>query len=193
VRRFLTLCNEIGYEGECGVVLSAHPSLNGMQSGSGISGSTGWHNSVRARAYLREPKADNGDEVDPDERVLEFKKSNYGPTAETIRLRWQNGLFVPVDPLHWSDKRALAANAEEIFLTILTRFQRSDRNVSHQPTSPNYAPTVFAEEPEAQARRCRKAALKGAMSTLFVANRIHVDTYGRPARPAQRIALGAKP
>jgi hypothetical protein len=32
------------------VVLVTHPSLTGINSDSGLSGSTAWHNSVRARA-----------------------------------------------------------------------------------------------------------------------------------------------
>ena len=44
------------------VIMSAHPSLQGIASKSGLSGSTQWHNSVRARAYLRGPNdKENGE------------------------------------------------------------------------------------------------------------------------------------
>jgi hypothetical protein len=40
------------------VVLIAHPSLTGINTGTGISGSTQWHNSVRARFYLKGYKSE---------------------------------------------------------------------------------------------------------------------------------------
>jgi len=37
------------------VILVAHPSVSGMTSASGLSGSTDWHNGPRARHYLAKP------------------------------------------------------------------------------------------------------------------------------------------
>jgi hypothetical protein len=39
-------------------MLLSHPSLTGINSGTGLSGTTGWHNSVRARMYFVRPKPD---------------------------------------------------------------------------------------------------------------------------------------
>jgi hypothetical protein len=61
-----------------------------MNSGDGAGFSTAWHNSVRSRLYLRRPQAD-----EPDRRVLEVKKANYGPSGVSIPLIWQAGVFVP--------------------------------------------------------------------------------------------------
>lgn len=61
------------------VVLIAHPSLTGMSTGSGSSGSTAWSNSVRSRLYLERVKGADDREIDADLRVLQVKKSNYGP------------------------------------------------------------------------------------------------------------------
>jgi hypothetical protein len=35
------------------VTILAHPSLQGMNTGSGLSGSTAWHGAFRFRQYLR--------------------------------------------------------------------------------------------------------------------------------------------
>jgi hypothetical protein len=77
------------------VILLAHPSISGLQSGSGLSGSTAWENSVRARAYLaREADSD-------DIRILSRKKSNYSDISgdSDIKLIWENGvLVIPSSP-----------------------------------------------------------------------------------------------
>ena len=78
------------------VTVLSHPSLAGMTSGSGISGSTAWHGAFRFRQYLKGVKAGDGEQPDNDLRELEFKKNQYGPLGETIALRYQNGLFLPV-------------------------------------------------------------------------------------------------
>jgi hypothetical protein len=67
----------------------SHPSLQGISSGTGISGSTAWHGAFRFRQYLTSVKPD------ADERQLEFKKNQYGPKAETVVVRYQQGLFLP--------------------------------------------------------------------------------------------------
>jgi hypothetical protein len=67
-----------------------------MASGSGSSGSTAWNNTVRSRLYLTHANADEGEDVDPDIRVLTRKKSNYARAGETMTLRWTDGVMMPV-------------------------------------------------------------------------------------------------
>ena len=77
------------------VVLLAHPSLSGLSSGSGLSGSTAWENSVRARSYLS--REEDSDDV----RILSRKKSNYSDISgnNDIKLIWENGvLAIPSSP-----------------------------------------------------------------------------------------------
>jgi hypothetical protein len=77
------------------VILLAHPSLSGLASGSGLSGSTAWENSVRSRAYLERVK--DSDEL----RVLSRKKSNYSDIGgdNDITLIWDDGvLVIPSSP-----------------------------------------------------------------------------------------------
>jgi hypothetical protein len=69
-------------------------------TGEGYSGSTGWHNSVRARWYLRPEMEtdDDGARVKADGKlVLELQKTNHGRADQQIPLRWDDDahMFVP--------------------------------------------------------------------------------------------------
>jgi RecA-family ATPase len=89
-------CGRIAREIDGAVLLCAHPSLGGMASGTGSSGSTAWNNTVRSRLYLTLPKAEDGEERDPDLRLLTRLKANYARVGEAIPLRWTDGVLVPV-------------------------------------------------------------------------------------------------
>jgi RecA-family ATPase len=175
------------------VTVLSHPSLSGIASGSGISGSTAWHGAFRFRQYLTGVKAESGEQPDNDLRQLEFKKNQYGPTAETIVLRYQRGLFLPVAGASSLDKMAAERRAEETFMTLLAKFTQQGRNVSDKQTSNNYAPTMFAKESAAKSQAIRKPDLEAAMRRLFDANKIHVDNYGRPSKPASKLKAGGAP
>jgi RecA-family ATPase len=94
VKHFIGLLRRLAVKHDCVVLLLGHPSLKGMESGSGLSGSTAWNNSVRSRLYLRRDKDSTGHEPDKAVRVLETMKANYGPMGSTIDLRWENHRFV---------------------------------------------------------------------------------------------------
>ena len=87
VRQFITILRGLAMTADAAVLLTSHPSLTGINSGSGLSGSTGWNNNVRSRAYFKKATTDKGDEPDPELRILEIMKANYGPVGETITLR----------------------------------------------------------------------------------------------------------
>lgn len=91
-KHFIGLLRGLCLRHECSVLLLGHPSLSGMASGSGMSGSTAWSNSVRSRLYLHAPEGDDND--DKDVRILEVMKANYGPTGKRIELKWVAGRFV---------------------------------------------------------------------------------------------------
>jgi RecA-family ATPase len=172
------------------VTVLSHPSLAGISSGSGISGSTAWHGAFRFRQYLTGIKPDGGEQPDGDLRELQFKKNQYGPTGETMTLRYQRGLFLPEGGMSGLDKLAREQKADEVFLALLGRYEREGRNVSDKPTSHGYAPKEFAREKEAGG--IRKDAFIAAMRRLFASGRIHVEEYGRPSRPYSRLRVGKK-
>jgi RecA-family ATPase len=169
------------------VTVLSHPSLTGMSSGSGISGSTAWHGAFRFRHYLTGTKSESGEQPDTDLRKLEFKKNQYGPTAEAIVLRYQRGLFLPEGGVSGLDKLAAEQRADDLFMSLLTQFGQQRRNVSEKPNAPTYAPTTFAKENAAKTQGIRKSDLEAAMRRLFEAGKIKVDTYGRPSRQYSKL------
>jgi hypothetical protein len=91
------------------ILLPAHPSASAMTSGDGAGFSTAWNNSVRSRLYLRTPKTDDREEA-ADRRVLEIRKSNYGPSGGIVPLIFDRGEFVidpePIDEIEPAQRKA---------------------------------------------------------------------------------------
>ena len=88
------------------------------------------------------------------------------------------------------DKAAHEAKAEHIFLDLLRRFTKDNRNVSDK-TGTSYAPAHFAREDEAKSAAVTSKDLEAAMRRLFKAGKIWNEQYGRPSRPSLRIAAKA--
>ena len=190
VRQFISLLRKLAIVSNGSVVLLSHPSLTGVNSGSGLSGSTAWHNSVRSRFYMTAPKLEQGEQPDTDLRELQFKKSNYGPISNNVVVRYQGGLFLPEKGLGSLDKLAREQQAEDVFLELLKHYEQTGRNVSESKTANNYGPAAFRKEQAAKG--FRKDDLEAAMRRLFDKGQIHVKDYGRPSRPAYRLKLGSK-
>lgn len=93
VRAFITLLRGWAIDIDGCIVLTAHVSNEGLSSGSGLSGSRAWSNSVRARLWLTGKSKDGGDE-----RYLRTMKANYGRAGGKIPLKWANGVFVVSEP-----------------------------------------------------------------------------------------------
>jgi RecA-family ATPase len=84
VRQFIGLLKKLARKHDCAFLLLAHPSLTGMSTGSGTSGSTGWNNAVRSRMYFQTAKASDGTEPNKNLRTLEGKKSMACVAANSI-------------------------------------------------------------------------------------------------------------
>jgi RecA-family ATPase len=176
----------------CGfATVLSHPSLQGIASGTGISGSTAWHGAFRFRQYLKGVKPDGGEQPDDDLRDLEFKKNQYGPKGETIVVRYQRGLFLPVPGVGSLEKMAQEQKDDEQFLAMLDQFDRQGRHVSDKAQANNYAPFMFSKDPRANSTS--RAKFAAAMDRLFATNKIHVGTYGRPSKQSSKITRGACP
>jgi RecA-family ATPase len=174
------------------VTVVSHPSLQGMSSKSGLSGSTAWHGAFRFRYYLSGIKQADGEQPEGDLRELQFKKNQYGPICEALTLRYQDGLWLPEPGVSSLERMAQEQKDEEAFLTLLDKFEEQGRRrVSDRPTSPYYAPTMFKQEPAAKG--ISKDRLKDAMLRLFAANKIHVVQSGKPSRLSSEIVRGAHP
>jgi RecA-family ATPase len=169
------------------VTVLSHPSLQGIASGSGLSGSTAWQGAFRFRQYLKGVKPDGGEQPDHDLRELEFKKNQYGPISDAITLRYQNGLFLPLPGTSFA-QAVRESQADEVFLDLLQRFSKQNRFVSDK-TSANYAPALFAKEDTAKAAGLSSQILASAMRRLFASGRIWNEPCGKPSRPQYRIAI----
>jgi RecA-family ATPase len=194
VRQFGSLMRRLAIDATAAVIIASHPSVSGEKSGTGLSGSTQWHNTVRARAYFHRPKSDDDDNEDDDRqpddgrRELEFKKNQYGRLAKRVELRWSNGLWLPPAALAKAERQTEAERkAEDLFLRLLQRFDDEGRNVCATKGG-SFAPAVFANEREAKRARISNKAFAAAMSRLFEAKRLRVVTEGPPSRRRSRLA-----
>ena len=93
-KQFIGMLRGLAIRHDTLILILAHPSLAGLSSGSGGSGSTAWNNSVRSRLYLhRVVNGDGHTEEDETIRELETKKANYSAKGQPITLKWQGGRF----------------------------------------------------------------------------------------------------
>ena len=102
------------------VTVLSHPSLAGIASGSGISGSTAWHGAFRFRMYLTSAKPEAGEQPDGDLRELQFRKKEQA-TLITKSL-----------------------------ISVGKKLEARGQELSPAQTSHSYAPTVVAKQPEAK-------------------------------------------
>jgi RecA-family ATPase len=187
VRQFVGLMRQLALVANGYVIMSAHPSLTGITSKSGLSGSTQWHNSTRARGYVHTEKtADEGDTA-TGTRVLDFMKSNYSALSERVELQWSNGLFVPVRAPSGPEQAARNAAADSLFLQLLDRSASKGESVSPKRNANNYAPSRFAAAAESKAARFTSDHFADALDRLIAAGKIAAEPYGAPSRRTSRI------
>lgn len=186
VKQFVNLMRRLAVSIDGAVLLTAHPSQSGINSGTGTSGSTGWHGNVRTRMYLRSPSSNLEGEVPKNERVLSHRKSNYGAISDDIELVWKNGVFVRPE----SDEGTVFVSirqrkADKAFLECLDA-----RTATHQPTSltrnsGNYGPRVMLGM--APANGFKQRDLESAMNRLLERGEIENEEYGRRSDPRYRL------
>jgi RecA-family ATPase len=181
VRSFVGLFRKLARQADCAVLLLDHPSLSGITSGTGRGGSMDWQNATRARLHLQTIEDAEGVAG----RVLEVKKTNYGPCGEKLKLLWEDGCFVPESAASSPAKAAVADAADRAYLDCLDVATEQGRNV-FASTGRGYAPNVFAEMPQAKGITTR--ALKAAQERLFSTGTIHNEPYGPASRNSRRIA-----
>jgi RecA-family ATPase len=179
-RTFVSLFRRLAREADCAVVLLDHPSLSGMNSGTGRGGNMDWSNVVRSRLYLR-----TANEDDDTFRELEVVKSNYGPVGEKVQLRWEEGSFVIKGSLSTLQREATFAKIDDLFLTLLDKRTAQGRHVGSK-ASRSYAPSEFSKDPDAGGVKTK--ALEAAMERLFTAGKIVNVEHGPPSKRVSRIA-----
>ncbi|MET4802512.1 AAA family ATPase [Bradyrhizobium sp. LB11.1] len=182
VRHFVAMLRTMAIQRDCAVLLLAHPSRAGMESGSGYSGSTAWNNSVRSRLYLTSGEGDV--------RILKTVKSNYGKIGEEIMLEWKDGAFVLHDPARPVITDALLnGRTDKVFLAVLSKMsrQRQDCGITKGAA---YAPKLMMKHPEA--RGIKMSDLETAMQRLLDAGLIRVVEEGPPSKSRKRLKVSAE-
>jgi RecA-family ATPase len=186
--QFVKLLQHMAIKARCSVAILAHPSNAGMATGSGLSGSTGWHNKVRSRLYMRSPTTAKGEEIDSDVREIQFLKNNYGRQGDSIQIRWENGVFVPESAPASFERIARDRDDDHRFLDLLAKYEGQGRKLNHKAAAKDYAPRVFAAEKGSIGIK----RFEQAMERLFERKEIHVAAHGPASRGWSHIAVGQK-
>jgi RecA-family ATPase len=173
------------------VLVCAHPSRSGLQSGTGESGSTGWDATLRSRLYLTRPDVAEGDQPDPNLRVLTRKKANFAVREDTIDLRWKDGVFIPVHQSSGIIGAIHRRTCERVFLDLLDAVTSEGRKVSENPRSGNYAAALFARRPDREGYK--KPDFARAMEALFAKREIACITYRGSSRHEHTMLVRSPP
>lgn len=183
VRAFIRPLGKLAREIDGSVTLTGHMSQAGIRSGGGHSASTDWSNAGRSRLYLNRPKGEDDEEADPDARLFTRKKANYASIGDVIKLRYQNGLFVPAGI---STPSYFRRSAEDVFLALLDEHCAADRQpLSENSHAGNFAPRIFAG---AAARDgYGEGDFRRAMERLFTSRKIKSAPYGRKGDERRKI------
>lgn len=186
VQQFISLIAGIADAAKGSILLVSHPSLTGINTKTGISGSTQWFNAVRSHMYLYSTQADGNGQPDTDTRLLEFKKNQYGPVGDRLTLRYKDGLFLPIGSATIFEAAAREAKANDIFLDLL---RTSILLVSPQPFARNYAPKLFADHEDCKSADLQFKDMVAAMQRLIQAGKIAITEDGPPSKRRQRFTL----
>jgi RecA-family ATPase len=185
-RQFVGALRSIVLPLDGAILLLAHPSLSGMNSGTGMAGSTAWHNAVRSRLYLTRPNRRRPDqpqeqeeEGDPNARVVRTMKANYGPSSGKIPLLWRNGVFVRQD-----DQQAPSfvdkIEIDRLALDALRELVGRDSRVPLDPHAATAFPNAARQLP--RCKHLSQAALVGALDRLIASGKAVKVEMGAPSK-----------
>jgi RecA-family ATPase len=179
-RTFVAMFRRLAQQAGCAILLLDHPSLSGITSGTGRGGSMDWQNATRARLHLETITDEEGGTG----RVLETKKTNYGPAGEKVKLRWEDGCFVMEGSASAPQQAAVHSSADQRYLDCLDAIADQGRHVFAMPGR-GYAPKVFADMPQAQGATW--PAFRAAQERLFHKGTIENVPFGSPSRGLKKI------
>lgn len=181
---------------DAATMLLQHPSVSGLKDDTGRSGSTGWNNAGRWR--LNFTFCDGADDDIGDTRQLKTEKLNYGRKGEKFKVRWENGVFVPVvfgptperAAVEAVEKATAEAAVDNAFLSCLRT--KIAQGITVGPNGgKNYAPSLFADMPEANGFNSK--AMKKAMERLLSTGSIVVEQFGPNSHKRSRLAPSNAP
>jgi RecA-family ATPase len=163
------------------MMLLQHPSVTGLNDGTGRAGTTGWNNAGRFRLNFKTAKDPKDDDngLDDGRRQLVTVKANYGRRGEKLNVEWRDGIFVPQGSQSSPQRAAAEYQADEVFMRCLRVKASQGISVSPHPGR-NYAPSIFEGMPEAKGYSAK--GLAAAMERALSAGRIIGQQIGSPAR-----------
>ena len=115
-----------------------HPSLTGISTGTGNSGSTAWEGSFRSRLYLAKDE-------DTDTRTLSRMKANYAATGDENRLVWTDGYLLPESSMQKSELEKREETYVAAFLECLQVCEAKKIPVSPTNSAANYYGKKFPD------------------------------------------------
>ncbi|WP_077960777.1 AAA family ATPase [Ensifer adhaerens] len=188
-RQFIGMLRRLAVRHQCVVLLLGHPSLTGINTGTGLSGSTAWNNSVRSRLYLRDAGENDGaHEGDSAAKVLESMKANYGPKGIKLNLRWDCGALVCTDrPDRAGSDIGRQDKARRVFVAILRFHNENHITASAGPTAGNYAPKLFYPDPLNENISIKELA--AAMRWLLANGKIANVLHGPKSKETRRLEV----
>jgi len=158
VKRYVNALVALIPPAEGAVVLIGHlakPAAVNGQTSEGYSGSTAWHNSVRARWYLfpeTEGSDDNGRPAKTGDLLLELQKSNLGKTDQSIRFSWDEAahLFIGRETVAESafDRAHRSRTEQQGILRAMHACVVAGINIPAAMTGPRSAYNVLTQRPE---------------------------------------------
>lgn len=180
-RHFVGLLRRLAMDIDGAVLLCAHPSVAGMQNGSGSSGNTAWNNAVRSRLYLtRPPVTAEDDDADLDARQLKTMKSNYGRAGGKIALRWSRGVFVREGYTSAADSQVARIEMDARMLAALRAMIENGSRVAADQFAKGGFATAIRQHPT-----CRQYGFKdavGAQERLLNEGKIERVEMGPPSK-----------
>lgn len=187
VRQFIGQLRAAAIRYQTAIVLLYHPSMSGVESGKGMSGSTAWANSARAAVYMT--REGGKDDPDSDTRKLTTTKTNYGKFGDGLRVRWEKGVFVLDDPNRplSADSKARYAKAEKLFIERLGEHNgKIDRVRLTNSKQGNYAPRFLHEKAKSE---FSVRDFEGAMNRLLSEGRIKIEAYRANGRDVKHLEV----
>lgn len=184
VRGFIREIGRIAHDNDAGLILLAHIDKNAARNGSqgnSYSGSTAWHNSVRARLALA---ANDG--------VVELtpEKLNHGKLADPVPLAWTDtGVLIPMT--RTSESRA--NDADGVLAAMLAAGAASvDVGAGRTGNGNAFAIlSTFDELPEHLRAHKGRRAFWAAIGKLTTLGRIRVETITTAQRKPKKVLVCA--
>jgi hypothetical protein len=188
---------------DCAIDISHHTrkQASGLNIDHGVDDSRGagaFRDACRSMRVLNPMSKEDGKSLfgdgDEFERLSYFRvdrgKSNaVAPARSAVWRKFENislangddvGVVVPWE--HPGTVTGASEAAKDIFLRVLDRYEELGRSVSDKKGT-NYAPALFADEPEARKARMGKGPLATAMQGLFASGTITLEPSKRADRP----------